>query len=154
MQSVFRIAKENYISDLSGKGAKEYGGRWNSVGNSMLYTSENISLCLLEVLCNVQLELVQQNLALIELQLPKTNLFDTISLNDLPKDWYKFPAPYELNSIGDKFLKEGKFLGLKVPSAIVTEEHNILLNPLHSMFKEVKIIKQKKYVVDNRLYAK
>ena len=154
MISVFRISKEKYITDLSGNGAKEHGGRWNSVGNNMLYTSENISLSLLEILCNIQMEFIQNNLALIELKITNTDLLETLPLNELPSNWNQYPAPSILQSIGDNFLKRGEFLGLIVPSAIVSEENNILINPLHIKFDEVKAVMQKKYVVDNRLYAK
>jgi RES domain-containing protein len=154
MISVFRIAKEKYITDLSGNGAKQHGGRWNNVGNNMLYTSENISLSLLEILCNIQMVFIQNNLALIELKITNSDLLDTLPFNELPINWHQYPSPNILQNIGDNFLKKGKFLGLKVPSAIVNEEKNILLNPFHQKFGEVKIVNQKKYVVDNRLYGK
>lgn len=148
--TIYRLGNGSYASDLSGEGAKLFGGRWNSVGRSSLYTSEYISLCILEILAKASRHTTPDNYTLLTLEIPE-NLSSEIKLNKLKENW-QIHLEYT-RFIGDEFLKENEKLTLKVPSAIVPQEHNFLINPLHKDFKKVKIISTELLNLDKRLLA-
>ena len=146
---VFRISKCNFINDLSGTAAALYGGRWHSKGTHVLYTAASPSLAMLEsvvLISNIQ----TTGFCLICLEVPETSV-QTILIKDLPAGWFANPAPDILKMIGDAFIKEHRYLALCLPSAIMPEENNYLLNPQHVLFKEVKALYQKMIPVDERL---
>ncbi len=147
---IFRLSKQKYAHDLSGFGAEKYGGRWNSKGLPMLYCSENISLCMLEILVNVPHTILPKNLQLIEIKIPENSIF-IFQKKTLPDDWQSNPISISTQKIGDKFLREEKYLALKVPSSVVPNEFNILLNPNHPLFSKVKIEKIQPFPIDKRL---
>lgn len=147
---VYRLATEMYKDDLSGNGAKLFGGRWNSAGLSVLYTTENISLAVLEILVRTDMQTIPITYHLIKIEIPDsiTSLF--ITINKLKNNW-KDDLGYT-QWMGDEFIKSNKLLLLKVPSAVVDEESNYILNPEHSDFKKVKISAIKKFQFDKRLF--
>lgn len=149
---VFRISREKYSRDISGTGAKLAGGRWNSPGNALLYTSGSISLAMLEVAVHLPLEKVPKGFFLTSIEIPDDFELLKIERSRLPLNWaLSIHAPYTQN-IGDSFLKEGKRLVLRVPSAVVPEEYNYLINPFHNDFTLVKIIEVKAINFDSRLF--
>lgn len=151
MMHVYRIANCKYIDDLSGKGAAMYGGRWNSKDTYMVYTAQSAALALLETVVHIG-KLPENGFCIISLSVPDNDL-QTISIEDLPAGWTQYPPPDKLKAIGDKFIWEGKKPALKVPSVIVPEEFNILLNPAHADFKKVKITGQRSISIDERLLS-
>ena len=148
---VYRLSKEMYANDLSGKGAEIVGGRWNSKGNAALYTGQSIALCVTEIAVHVPLGIVPQDYRLIHIEIPDEEYFEP---KKLPKDWNSFPHPNGPQKIGDNFLKANKFLAMKVPSAAVQGEFNYIINPRHTDFAKVKIKKIEKFTFDNRLFIK
>lgn len=148
--TVFRISNVIYSDDISGTGAKLNGTRWNSKGVPALYTSQFISLAVLEMLVNTNFKDYSIALDLMYINLPETAVFDKIDLNNLKKDW-KDDFEYT-RFIGDEFFKQNKSLILKVPSAVIQEEYNYLANPLHVDFKKIKVIKTKSFWPDERLF--
>jgi RES domain-containing protein len=147
---VYRIAGALYKDDLSGEGARRNGARWNSKGIAMLYASEHISLCALEMLVNIVLTEIKQNFYLLHIALPEQASLVSITAGKLKKNWQE-DAGYT-HFIGDEFCKEKKALILKVPSAVIPDEYNFLLNPRHPDFKKVKIMKSKPFIFDKRLF--
>lgn len=150
MMLVYRVAKCTFIRDLSGQGAFLYGGRWNSKGISMLYTSITASLALLENRVHMT-AFPKEEYCLATLTIPDDKL-TTMETKDLPNDWNKYPAPVYLKSIGDSFIKDGHFLGLLIPSSVLPEEKNVLLNPSHSDMKKVKLTTSRPIPIDIRLF--
>ncbi len=146
---VFRISKCQYIDDLSGTGAALFGGRWNSKGNYMLYTASTASLALLETIVHMS-KIPAIDYCLAELELPSHSILE-IEQEDLPANWSNYPAPSSLKRMGDRFLNDSGFLSLKIPSAVMKEEYLYLINPLHPLFKNIKILKTKKISLDSRL---
>ncbi len=151
---VFRISLKRHLSDLSGEGARLYGGRWNSEGISMLYTSESASLALLEFVCNSNNMLAAKEVGLAEIRIPAETKMAQISSNELPAEWNKYPGPPFLKNMGDHWIKENKTLGLKVPSAIIGIEQNVLLNPKHPDFKLIQFQPIHDFNFDHRLTKK
>lgn len=148
---LYRLATAKYADDLSGEGAKLYGGRFNPVGIPAVYTSENISLCILEILVRASRHTAPDSYTLISIEIPDTDICE-IKLNKLKKDWQN-DLDYT-HGIGQDFLKENKDLCLKVPSAVLPIEHNYVLNPSHAGFKKVKIIGTQLLQLDKRLFNK
>ena len=147
--TVYRFVSPIYRNDISGDGARKKGGRWNSPGFPVVYTSTAISLSLLELLIyNSSYEVIRVNM-LMQITVPE-NLMQSLSVNALKQTWQK-DIDYS-RFIGNEFLKTKKSLLLKVPSAIIPEETNVLINPAHPDFKKVKIIKASPFQFDTRLF--
>lgn len=149
---VHRLCIEQYKDDISGTGAKLFGGRWNSVGVPVLYTTENISLSVLEILVRTDINHLPLHYYLLKLDIPENADVTIINKSKLKKEW-KNDVSYT-QCMGDDFVSSKKGLVLQLPSAIVDEEHNFIINTNHSDFKKVKIASSKKFIFDKRLYLK
>jgi len=147
---VFRLTKCFYARDLSGTGAAMAGGRWNKKGRAVVYTSENTALALLETVVNIP-PMLQPDLQLITLEIPEDKI-QIIDKAQLPDNWYHYPSPRSLKELADSFYQNLEILGIKVPSSVVHNQSNLILNPQSPHFKEVKIIGQTPFIFDPRLY--
>lgn len=150
---VYRLCRKKYKDDLSGKGAEIAGGRWNSRGVALLYTSANRALCTAEIAVHTPLGIVPKDYYLLSIDLPKTKIKE-LKKEELPKAWKTFPHQKSTKQIGDNFVTENKNLILKVPSAVIQGEYNYLINPNHSKFKMVKIKAFEHFKFDRRLFDK
>ncbi len=149
---LYRIAQEQYADDLSGNGAKIYGGRWNSEGQLALYAAASRSLALLETLAHVPARLLQQKVyMLITIGVPDLSPVQTIDWNQLPGGWDTPDIRPMTQKLGDHFLGERKKLLLSVPSVVIPEENNYILNPLHADSKKVKLLYKRRIYFDKRL---
>ena len=146
---VYRISKCTYIDDLKGSSAATYPGRWNSKGTYILYTSTNPSLALLESVVHMS-RIAIDNYCMICLEIPEDRILK-IQATDLPDDWFTNPSPDGLKTIGDHFIQNNRYLALQLPSVIMPEENNYLLNPGHPDFKKVKMMYTRKVSIDKRL---
>lgn len=151
---VYRLSKKRYRGDLSGKGAELAGGRWNSVGNAVLYTAENRALCAAEIAVHTPLGIVPQDYFLVTLEIPKRASIRTIKPVELPEKWRVFPYLPATLLIGDQFLNEGSHLVLKVPSAVIPGEFNYLINPRHPDFRNVKLLQSEPFEFDQRMFGR
>jgi RES domain-containing protein len=147
---LYRLANKQYIRDLSGRGSRLYGGRWNEKGISMLYTSERCSLAVLEYLVHTPHNLLPEEISLLKLFIPDELSVSTMTEKQLPANWRQYPAPDSLAEIGTKWIDEDKAVGLKVPSVLVPEEWNILLNPAFTDFNRVRIDSVQPFKIDSR----
>lgn len=151
---VFRIAKASHIRDLSGSGARLYGGRWNRKGIPVIYASESRSLATVEYVVHVPLSIVPKDLRIACLEIPDGIAPEEISIADLPSRWQDYPAPPELAEIGTQWALAKKQLLLRVPSAVVENEFNILINPVHPQIARVRISRVERFTLDKRLLRK
>ena len=149
---VYRISSCKFINDLSGTGAAMYGGRWNSEGVYVLYTAGGPSLAMLESLVHFGGRIVG-DYCQVAIEVPEKHILE-LTEQDLPANWRESPPPDTLRGFGNQFIAEGKFLMLKVPSVLVPDESNYLLNPQHPEFKRVKILVKSKIKFDERLVKK
>lgn len=149
---LYRISRCVYINDLSGTGTLLFGGRWSNKGIPGLYLASSRALSVLEVLVHLQPMFIPDDYCLAEIEVPD-NSVEIPDLSDLPSNWAKVAPPHQLKGIGDSFLKVGKKLMLKLPSAIVPNEFNYLLNPLHPDMAKVHIMKQEPFSFDERLIS-
>lgn len=147
---IYRLATAQYADDLTGTGAKLLGGRWNVPGIAALYTSENISLAVLEIVVHTERRFIPPTYQLLKLTVPDTVLLSTITKDNLKKQWKDDPEYTQW--MGTEFLKQNKHLIMQVPSAIVEEEHNYIFNPKHTDFKKLKITSISSFKFDNRLH--
>lgn len=149
---IFRISKTQYINDLSGEGARLYGGRWNRVGDAMLYFSQNLSLCLLEIIVHVEYADLPLDYSFVEGEIPDTYFKTIKSIDFVQPKWNTEAAVNNLQTIGADWMRKKSSLAMKVPSAILPLESNILINPSHKDFDKLKILRVEKLNLDPRLF--
>ncbi len=153
MATGWRIVKSRYASTaFDGEGARLYGGRWNSPGTRMVYTSSTISLAVLEVLVHLQEANILSSYSLISAGFDDA-LVERLDRSMLPDGWRSYPAPSELQRIGDEWVRRQRSAVLEVPSVIVERESNYLLNPAHPDFSSVVIGEPEPFTFDERLLA-
>jgi len=149
---VFRIAKTRHIHDLSGTGAVLYGGRWNRKNIPVVYSSENRALAAVEFLVHVPLSIVPNHLSIACLEIPDDIVPEQIPMTQLPSNWRNYPAPPELADWGSEWALSKRSLLLRVPSVIVANEFNLLINPKHPDLSRVTISRVESYLFDKRLF--
>ncbi len=148
---VYRIARAKYIRDLSGVGSRLYGGRWNRKGIGIIYTSETRALATLEYLVHLPLSLMPDDISISSIEIPDNIISREILISDLPVNWRSWPAPSKLAELGTRWALSNETLLLRVPSAVVQHEFNILINPSHPDMKHVTILHIEEYRFDRRL---
>jgi RES domain-containing protein len=150
---VFRISKKAHIEDLSGIGAGLYGGRWNPKGINLVYTSASIALASLEYLVHNYHLLSTAKICLAKIIIGNPKPVQELQAKDLPVDWnLQMKELQATQQIGKEFyLKQNDYI-LKVPSAVVPQEFNLLLNPLHDHHTHTKVVEIiNPFVFDQRL---
>ena len=134
----WRVVKHQFAENaFDGQGARLFGGRWHSVGRAAVYTSATTSLALLETLVHADLGLLPSYITI-----PVTfedDLVERVDPGELPPIWRTYPAPYELQQIGDDWVASQRSCVLEVPSVIVPHESNFILNPKHPAMRSVEI---------------
>lgn len=146
---VYRIANSKHASDLSGTGAALYPGRWNKIGSAVLYTGISMEIALLENIVHNP-PLFYPQLDILTLRIPDDSISE-FRTNDLPKNWFRFPAPTILSEMGQDWIEGGETVALKVPSSIIRSSSNIILNCRHPRYGEVEKLEHKKFDFDPRL---
>lgn len=134
---LYRLTKTRFVgSAWSGQGAKQAGGRWNSMGTAMVYTSEAASLTMLETLVHLHAAQLLHSFSLLSVAVDD-GLIQMLDKQSLPDNWASAEAPHALAEIGDRWVESGDAVALRVPSALSPVEFNYLLNPLHPAFAEM-----------------
>jgi RES domain-containing protein len=149
---VWRLCNQKWATTaFDGQGAKDYGGRWNPVGNAVVYTSSSLALAALETLVHLGVKKSPLAYVSIPADVPSTVPMAKIDLSDLPMDWKQDPSPLSLASIGEKWSRQNETAILVVPSSVIEEEVNYLLNPTHPDFAQITIGQAKPFHFDPRL---
>ncbi|HSF45473.1 MAG TPA: RES family NAD+ phosphorylase [Chitinophagaceae bacterium] len=146
---VYRISRSKWAEDLSGEGARLFGGRWNRKGTPCLYTSSTRSLAILEFSVNVSLDEIPRALSIVTLKLP--DQFLEVKPQDLPGNWKDVPAPGSTREFGTRLLEEAKHLIIRLPSSVIPQEFNFIINPVHKDHKLCKVIAVDDFVYDVRI---
>jgi RES domain-containing protein len=150
--TVFRLGKHVYRDQLfSGQGGLYASGRWTPRGRPVVYTSASISLAVLEYTVNYRRRGWVPATVLGRALIPSSVRVQTVSIDKLPANWFSASPPPQLQELGRRWLEHGESAVLKVPSAIVTEEWNYLLNPLHADFRKIRISTPKPFNFDQRI---
>lgn len=144
---VYRISKTLYAHDLEGTGSKLYGGRWNAVGTPCIYTSESRALAVLEYAVNVNIDMIPRRLSLCVFEIDEKKI-QSVQLKDLPGNWIATPASSSTMEFGSAILASGCAV-LKIPSIIVPEEFNYILNPL--VVNNFELLEVRDFIFDLRI---
>lgn len=147
---LYRLAALKYANDLTGEGSRLYGGRWNQPGTPCIYAAENRALAVLEYSVNVDLHLIPRALQIIQIEVPDHSI-KVCAIPDLPGNWKDVPAPSHTQAFGTRLLQARESLLIKIPSTVVPQEFNYLINPLHQAIIEVQIKAVEDFVYDPRI---
>lgn len=148
--NVYRITWTKYADDLTSKGASLNGGRWNHKLTACIYASESRALAVLEYTVNVKINEIPRALSLITLEIPDIGILK-LKEKELPGDWKNAPAPSSTKNFGTELLKAVKFPILKIPSCVIPNEFNYILNPLHKRSRYYKILEIRDFVYGVRI---
>ncbi|MET0312063.1 MAG: RES family NAD+ phosphorylase [Burkholderiaceae bacterium] len=154
--SLWRIATDtpDYTADdMTGRGAEITAGRWNRAGLPVVYAATNISLAALETIVHFNATDLPLNRILVRLDVPD-NLWasrNILTRHDAPVGWNVFPAGKVSLDLGDAWLDSGASALMEVPSAIVPEESNVLVNPRHPSISAIKVVRTRNFLYDSRL---
>jgi RES domain-containing protein len=138
---VWRLCREPY-ADLRGEGARLYGGRWNSPGRPLVYAASTAALAVLEI--RVHLDLPPE-------LLPDDYRLVTIDVDDLVVEAV-MGMPADHRAFGDTWIRERRTPLLRVPSVIVPEDMNVLVNPGHPATRGARIVEKRRFEFDRRLW--
>ncbi len=139
MIEAWRLVKAKHAETaFSGEGARLAGGRWGSVGTALVYMSASLSLAELEVLVNLPTDRLLASYAAFRVRFG-SGFVEVLSAASLPANWRHDPAPQSTKAIGDTWVREGRSLVLRVPSAVVPSEWNYLLNPAHPDAEQLEV---------------
>lgn len=150
---VYRIEREKHLeTTLLGIGASmSKGYRWNSFNTRLVYTVESRALATLEVSVHLDLsEDLPNDRYYVEIDIPDEITILEVNIDDLPEDWDSKPPTITTQTIGDDFINYNEAAILKVPSSIVPQEFNYLINPNHSDSSKIKVIKTYRMSFDSR----
>ena len=148
---VWRLCRKRHAA-FDGEGARLAGGRWNRRGTPVVYCSATLSLAVLEYFVNLPGGLAPPDLVSIAADVPDALSSESLEAGALPRNWRRYPAPEALAELGTRWVREGKTAVLAVPSVVVPQERNYLLNPAHADFKRVLVGKPNPFSLDLRMW--
>ena len=143
----YRIVKRKYLdSAFDGEGARIYGGRWNSKGMQIVYTSNSLALCSLEIFIHLP------SYRLLTEYIYMTISFDSelVTKVSLMDGWDERPVSKIAQTIGDQWVEESQSAVLRVPSVLMPDGHNYLININHPDFNNIRIGKPLPLQFDTR----
>jgi RES domain-containing protein len=136
---------------FSGDGARKFGARWNGKGIPVVYTAEHPALAVLEVLVGVEPLTAPPSYDLYRARIPD-GLVERLDPSQLPHDWRTYPVPASSVKVGSEWVLSGRSLALLVPSAVLPQANNVLINPRHEAFRDVVVESPERYSFDPRLW--
>ena len=150
IRRAWRIVKKKHAAiAFDGEGAWRFGGRWNSPGTRVVYTSGTKALATLESLVHLNPPVTFKYVAIpVEFD---DALVEAVGVADLPADWSEEPPPPSTLEVGDQWVKDARSAVLELPSVIIQTEPNYLLNPAHPDFNKIAIGKPVPFAFDPRL---
>jgi len=149
--NTYRICKTQYAHDMSGLGARLTGGRWNTAGHPILYTSENSALAAFELATHVSLSILPDDLSLVTYSIPSDLSIDEVT--NLPNHWDNIPPNDQTRKIGDNFILHAQAPILKVPSVVIKGAFNYLINPNNTGSQLIKIESVNPFSFDQRFQS-
>lgn len=156
MPLVWRLTQPPFADELNGEGSRLFGGRWNSRGRNALYTASHLSLAVLEVYVNIPQDL-RDDLPVLEavgIAIPDGAAATHVSQEQLAEFLAEPDPMIASRRVGDDWLDRSDTLVLEVPSVLIPEETNLVLNPAHPRMREVKIVSTRAFRFDPRLVVR
>ncbi len=138
---------------LDGEGARVNGGRWNSEGVPVVYLSSSLSLAALEYLVHIDPADAPTDLVALGIEVPDDVAVEEVTPPSLPGDWFTVPDHPACTGSGDAWAARGSSLLLRVPSALVRTESNLLMNPRHPDAARVRTVRSERFSFDPRLLS-
>jgi RES domain-containing protein len=149
--TAWRIVKARHVARaFDGEGARVEGGRWNSPGTPVVYTSQSAALAALEMLVHLGRGAILAAYVLIPCTFDDA-LVSRLDRRRLPRNWRSYPAPPELQLMGDEWARSSGSAVLEVPSAVIETDSNYLLNPHHADFHKIRVMEPQPFEFDLRL---
>ena len=155
MIQTWRVIKKKHLPDaLSGEGARLGGGRWNHVGIPVAYVSETLSLAVLELFIHFTRRdiTISKSLLAVPVLIPDSIKTIEAPLQDLAPGWNSSPPPDFTRDIGTEWIRSAASALLRVPSAIVPEEHNFVINVKHPDFSKITVGDPRPFTLDDRAW--
>ncbi|MDR9365100.1 MAG: RES family NAD+ phosphorylase [Balneolaceae bacterium] len=145
---VFRITTKRWAGVLTASG---YPARWNSKGTRIIYTASTRALACLENLVHRSGEGLNQQFRITEIYIPDHLSKEKVNHKDLPVGWHQMESYHHCQNIGDGWVDNAESLLLEVPSSIIRDESNILINPYHPEFSTIEVQNITSFSFDERL---
>lgn len=145
---LFRITKTEFAQQLFAPGIP---GRWNRSGEEVIYTASSRSLACLENLVHRRSTMGTSSFRTMVIYAPDNSPIQYINLQDLPGDWNQLPVCDACQRLGSEWYQSEKSLMLRVPSAVIPDEFNLVLNTRHPDFNKIKIVDILPFYFDKRL---
>ena len=149
---VWRLARATYPA-LDGEGARRAGGRWNMPGTPMVYTAAHLSLAALELLVHVNPDRLPDDLVAYGIEIPDRLTRKEVKADELSEGWNRRAEVPALRGIGETWAQGREAAALSVPSAVIPEERNYLINPRHTDAAKVQVAHQRPFAFDSRLFG-
>jgi RES domain-containing protein len=151
MPTLWRVVKRIHAATaFDGKAAQRFGGRWNSPGRRAVYASATKSLAVLEVLVHLDVGRPLPRVVAFAFDVADA-LVERLDPTQLARDWRTAGGLIGTQQVGDAWLASARTLALAVPSVIVPEESNYILNPAHPAFARLRFGRAVPFVLDPRL---
>jgi RES domain-containing protein len=148
--TTWRIVEARFADNIfSGEGARLHDARWHKAGHRVVYTASTISLATLELIVNTPRARLLAGYVIASCTFPEV-LVEEIDEKRLPTNWRDFPAPPEVQQLGTDWILNASSAVLSVPSAVIPEERNYLLNPEHEHFRSVDVGPSRPFELDLR----
>jgi RES domain-containing protein len=147
---VWRLCRRR-LAAFDGEGARLAGGRWNRPGTPVVYTSATLSLAALEYFVHLDPEDRPEDLVAVSARIPEDLRRTTVDAASLPRNWRSYPAPERLAAVGMRWIEAGETAVAAVPSALVPQEWNYLLNPAHPDFGRIEVGAARPFAFDARM---
>ena len=152
MTPVYRILRRSFAkSPLDGEGGYRFGGRWSSPGIRLAYTSEHLSLAMLEYFVHLDPADPPKDLMVVRAEIPDGISRVRVTAGEMPANWRQTPAPPTLARFGDDFVRRLNAAILIVPSVLAPSEFNWLINPSHPEFRKIRLGKLESFRYDARI---
>jgi RES domain-containing protein len=151
---VWRISKAKFAaSSFSGEGARLFDGRWNYAGVRMVYTSTSLALAAVEFFVHLDPSVMPDDLVSVKARLSDNAKVERIDPASLSANWRKLDNN-QLRQLGSNWARKASSVALLVPSAVMDEEWNALLNPAHPDFAKVEVSPARPFRYDERMFRR
>src|SRR5262245_52803513 len=148
---VWRLSRRRHAA-FDGEGARRYGGRWNPPGTSVVYTSATFSLAALEMFVRLDAEDAADDLVATAAEIPDDLDVTALAVVGLPKGWRSVPYAEEARSLGGVWIAGLATAVLSVPSAVIPQERNYILNTTHPDFARITLATPQPFSFDPRMW--
>lgn len=153
LRTIWRIVAGRHRGHaFDGEGARQHGGRWNHPGTPAVYAASHLSLAALELFVHVDPDTLPDDLVAVPACLPEALEIEELPPSELPANWRAYPAPEAIQEIGDAWLRSLAAPALLVPSAVLPQENNLLLNPQHPDVRRIEIGRPEPFGFDPRMW--